>query len=96
MTNTKSHQAVSRTPGLGLLVVVLALSCAACRQSREVLVVFRTEQQARDHCPDDTIVLVDPQSGTYSLKASASSGAGSGRYACRGEVESAGMHEQGR
>ena len=93
MSNTISHL---RAVGLGSLVIVLAFSCAACKQSPEVLVVFRTEQQAKDHCPDDAIVWVDPQSATYSLKANPSSvGAGRGRYACRKEVEGAGMHEQG-
>jgi hypothetical protein len=93
MSNTISQ---SHAVGLGPLVIALAFSCAACKQSPEVLVVFRTEQQAKDHCPDDTIVWVDPQSATYSLKANASSGgAGRGRYACRREAESAGMREQG-
>lgn len=92
MTNTISQ---SRAVGLGLLIIVLAFSWAACKQSPEVLVVFRTEQQAKDHCPDDTIVWVDPQTATYSLKENASSGgAARGRYACRKEVEGAGMHEQ--
>ena len=62
MSNTISQ---CRAVGLGPLVIALAFSCAACKQSPEILVVFRTEQQAKDHCPDDTIVWVDPQSATY-------------------------------
>jgi hypothetical protein len=67
----------------------------ARRQRRlkpEVLVAFRTEQQAREHCPNDTIVWVDPQSGGYHLNTSPLYGhSGSGRYACHGEAELADM-----
>ena len=59
-----------------------------------VLTAFRTEQQAQEHCPKDTIVWLDPQSGAYYLKRSPSYGqAGAGRYACRGEAKDAGMRE---
>ena len=34
----------------------LALFCAACGGSPVVLTAFRTEQQAQEHCPKDTIV----------------------------------------
>ena len=58
-----------------------------------VLTAFRTEQQAQEHCPKDTIVWLDPQSGLYQLKGHGSYGlSGAGRYACRGEAERAGMH----
>jgi hypothetical protein len=94
MTDVIPRQISAYSLTLGLLVVALALSCAACGNSPEVLVVFRTEQQAQQHCPNDTVVWADPQSGSYSLKESASyGGAGAGRYACRKEVESAGMHK---
>ena len=75
-----------------LLIVALALGFAACRQAPEVLVAFRTQQQAQEHCPKDTVVWVDPQSGGYYSNTSPLYGqAGSGRYACRGEAELAGM-----
>ena len=87
MTNLISHQIVA------LLMVGLALFCAACAHSPEMLVAFQTEQQAKEHCPTDRVVWVDPQRGAYFLKGSASYGSvGAGRYACRGEVENAGMH----
>src|ERR1700739_4865464 len=41
-------------------LVALALSCAACGGSPTVLTAFRTEQQAQEHCPEDTIVWLDP------------------------------------
>ena len=76
-----SIRSSTRSPGLGLLAIVLALSCAACGQSPMVLTAYRTEQQAQEHCPSDIVVWVDPQSGTYYLKRSASYGrAGLGRY----------------
>ena len=94
MTDVIPRQITPHSRTLGLLVVGLALSCAACGNSHEILVVFRTEPQAQQHCPNDTVVWADPQSGSYSLKESASyGGAGTGRYACRKEAESAGMHK---
>ena len=75
-----------------VLLAALPLACAACAQAPEVLVAFRTEQQAQEHCPKDTVVWVDPQSSGYYLNTSPSYGhAGTGRYACRREAESAGM-----
>ena len=99
MTSMTPHRIVSRrgsklNQGLGLLVMVLALSCAACGQSPVVLSAYRTEQQAQEHCPSDTVVWVDPQSGGYYLKGSASYGRmGASRYACRGEADRTGMRE---
>jgi hypothetical protein len=63
-----------RSLGVGLMMVPLSLSCAACGGSPTVLTAFRTEQQAQEHCPKDTIVWVDPQSGTYQLKGHGSYG----------------------
>ena len=58
------------------------------------LTAFRTQQQAQEHCPSDTVVWMDPQSGGYYLKGSAPyAHAGTGRYACRGEAKDAGMRE---
>jgi hypothetical protein len=79
--------------GSVLLVMALALSCPACGQSTVTLQAFRTEQQAQAHCPNDTVVWVDPQTGAYSLKGIGLYGsADASRYACRGEADRAGMH----
>jgi len=76
-----------------LFATVLALCCAECARSPSTLIAFRTEQQAQEHCPNDAVVWVDPQTGAYYVKTSASYGrVGVGRYACRGEAEDAGMH----
>jgi hypothetical protein len=94
MTSLPLHRIVSRSQDFQLLVLALALSCAACGHSPGILVAFQTEQQAQEHCPSDTVVWVDPQSGAYYLKGSSSYGhAGAGRYACRSEAEEAGMRE---
>jgi hypothetical protein len=75
-----------------LLLAVLPLAFAACAHAPEVLVAFRTEQQAQEHCPKDTVVWVDPQSGGYYFTTSPSYGyAGARRYACRHEADLAGM-----
>jgi len=74
------------------LLAAFPLAFTACAQSPEILVAFRTEQQAQEHCPKDTVVWVDPQTGGYHLNTSPSYGhAGAGRYACRREAELAGM-----
>ena len=87
------HQVAQLSPVVGLLAMAIALSCAACAPSPEMLVAFRTEQQAKEHCPNDTVVWLNPQAGTYSLRGSASyGGASAGRYACREEAGNAGMH----
>ena|SRR6516225_11457449 len=94
MTRPTSHQITLCNQGFEILVLTIALSCANCGHSPEVLVGFRTEQQAQEHCPKDTVVWVDPQSSTYFLKASASyERPGAGRYACRADADRAGMHE---
>jgi hypothetical protein len=96
MISLTPDRIASRGQILGLVVMALALACAACGRSPEVLVAFRTEQQAQQHCPKDAVVWVDPQSGGYYLKGSASFGReGAGRYACRGEAEGAGMRQIG-
>ena len=74
-------------------IMALALPCVACGQSTTVLLAFRTEQQAQEHCPDDAVVWLDLQSFTDRVKAQGSySRSDSGRYACRGEADRAGMH----
>src|ERR1700730_11767275 len=77
----------------GLVLITLALSCAACGGSPTVLTAFRTEEQAQTHCPKDIVVWLDPQSGLYHFKGHGSYGrSNAGRYACRTEAEAAGMH----
>jgi hypothetical protein len=78
----------------GLVLLALALSSTSCVQSPIVVVAFRTEQQAQDHCPDDTVIWLDPVNGIYYVKGHQSYGrTDSGRYACHAEVDRAGMHE---
>jgi hypothetical protein len=82
-----------RSLGRGLVLLALVLSCAGCGQSSTVLTAFRTEEQARTHCPKDTVVWLDPQSGLYYFKGQGPYGrSNSGRYACRTEADAAGMH----
>src|SRR3984893_14837761 len=77
----------------GLVLIAVALSCAACGESPTVLTAFRTEELAQTHCPKDIVVWLDSQSGLYYLKGHGSYGRSSaGRYACRTEADAAGMH----
>jgi len=74
--------------------IAVALTCASCGHSPPVLVAFRTEQQAQQHCPGDTVVWLDLQNAAYYLKGNESYGrTGTGRYACQGEADAAGIHE---
>jgi hypothetical protein len=45
MINLTLHRTTRHSQGFGLLALALELSCAACGQSREVLMACRTEQQ---------------------------------------------------
>ena len=75
-------------------VIAVSLGCASCGHSPPVLVAFRTEQQAQQHCPDDTVVWLDLQNAAYYLKGNGSYGrTTAGRYACQGEADAAGIHE---
>ena len=75
-------------------VIAVVLGCASCGHSPPVLVAFRTEQQAQQHCPDDTVVWLDVQNAAYYLKGHESYGQStSGRNACQSEAHAAGMHE---
>jgi len=88
-----SHGDFMRNLGQGLVLIALALSCAACGESATVLTAFRTEEQAQTHCPKDIVVWLDPQSGLYYFKGHGSYGrSNAGRYACRSEADAAGMH----
>jgi hypothetical protein len=74
--------------------IVVALQCASCSHAPPVLVAFRTEQQAQEHCPGDTIVWLDIQNAGYYLKGHGSyGGTPTGRYACQGAADAAGLHE---
>lgn len=73
-------------------VLALAPSLGSCGGSPGVLTAYRTEQQAQDHCPKDTVVWLNPQSGMFHLKGRGSYGvSGAGRYACHREAERTGM-----
>jgi hypothetical protein len=89
---SEAEGGLTRSLYLGFITLALALSCTACGGSPAVLTAFRTEQQAQEHCPKDTVVWLDPQSGMFGLKGNGSRGvSGAGRFACRGEAERAGM-----
>jgi hypothetical protein len=55
-----SHGDFMRNLDPGLVLITLALSCAACGESPTVLTAFRTEAQAQTHCPKDIVVWLDP------------------------------------
>lgn len=53
--------------------------------------LFQFEQQARQHCPNDTVVWVNPASGTYSFAGERWYGSTKhGSFVCRREGDQAG------
>jgi hypothetical protein len=84
----------SRFIVLTFAVIAVALACVSCGHSPPVLVAFRTEQQAKQHCPNDTVVWLDIENAAYYVKGHGSyGGTPTGRYACQGEADAAGLHE---
>ena len=94
MPKIASRSDIMRHWRSALLTLALAFPCASCGgHSSGPVLAFRTEQQAQAHCPDDTVVWLNFQSGTYYLKGQGPYGhSDPGRYACRDEAEGAGMH----
>jgi hypothetical protein len=55
------------------------------------LTLFRTEQQAQNHCPKDAVVWLNPVRGSYHFKGQNSYGnTKGGAYVCEKEAEKAG------
>ena len=55
--------------------------------------IFNAESAAQKHCPKDSVVWLDLQSGLYQLKGSGTYGrTKTGTYACRDEADIAGDH----
>jgi hypothetical protein len=76
------------------VAAAVALASASCGHPPPLLVAFRTEQQAQQHCPGDTVVWLDIENAAYYLKGHGSyGGTATGRYACQGEADAAGLHE---
>jgi hypothetical protein len=88
---------MNRTPphiASAFTAIAIALVSASCGHPPPVLVAFRTEQQAQQHCPGDTVVWLDIENAAYYLKGNGSYGkTPTGRYACQGEADAAGIHE---
>ena len=84
---------------LAILLVVLfvatftapAISADAPHPSNKGLQTFSTEQLAKQHCPTDTVVWLNHQSGVYHYKGQRWYGnTKSGAYVCQKEADRAG------
>jgi hypothetical protein len=84
---------------LGILLVVLfvatltapAISADETHHSSKGLQTFSTEQLAKQHCPADTVVWLNLQSGIYHYKGQRLYGnTKSGAYVCQKEADQAG------
>jgi hypothetical protein len=84
---------------LAILLVVLfvatltapAISADAPHPSNKGLQTFSTEQLAKQHCPTDTVVWLNLQSGVYHYKGQRWYGnTKSGAYVCQKEADRAG------
>jgi hypothetical protein len=106
MTNTTSGFRFRRRPWLPLSVVVLLFSffCAYPSLTYGVgqdytqdsaaagsLTLFRSEEQAQKHCPQDTVVWLNLPSGIYHFKGQRWYGnTNNGAYVCEQEADQAG------
>jgi hypothetical protein len=73
-----------------VLAIVLFLSVFSPAYANPVS-HFRTEQEARQHCPNDTVVWVNTKTGVYHLKGERWYGATKeGAYECREEADAEG------
>lgn len=79
---------------LALSPILLGIPVAAEAAPHVVDVAhFRFEQQAQQHCPDDSVVWAIARSGIFNSKAERWYGQTTdGSYVCRKEAEAAGYH----
>jgi hypothetical protein len=79
-----------------LLPIVLGAPIAAATPRLLEVAHFQFEQQARQHCPSDSIVWAIARLGIYNSNADRWYGQTSdGVYACRLDAETAGYHASG-
>ena len=78
---------------IAVMFVALLLPGATIALSPSApLTDFRTEAQAQQHCPVDTVVWLNLPTGIYHLKGERWYGrTKSGAYVCRSEADKAGM-----
>ena len=76
-----------------LLLTGLVWASGAVAQSPTApLPTFPTEQQARQHCPNDNVVWLNLPTGVYHLQGQRWYGqTNSGAYVCRAEADRAGL-----
>ena len=63
----------------------------AAGSAARLLALYRTEQQAQNHCPKDTVVWLDPPSRIYHFKGQRRYGnTNDGAFVCEQEADQAG------
>ena len=76
---------------LVLAVALLLPGSGVAQRPAAPLPTFPTEQQARQHCPADTVVWLNLPSGVYHFQGQRWYGATkSGAYVCKAEADQAG------
>ncbi len=77
----------------GILIAVVLAWGSAFAQDPAPLPMFKTEAAAREHCPDDTVVWLDTDAGTYYLPGQRDYGvAVGGAFVCKREADRSGDH----
>ncbi len=76
-----------------LMTALLLVTGAPALHATVSVSIYRSEDQARQHCPRDVIVWLDLQNHVYYLNGQRWYGRGkNGAFACKGEADSAGAH----
>jgi hypothetical protein len=78
-------------PGNAAVKAAAANSFFQAKAAAANLTLFRTEQQAQNHCPKDAVVWLNPARGSYHFKGQKPYGnTKGGAYVCEKEAEKAG------
>jgi hypothetical protein len=75
-----------------ILALVIVLSATGAASAHEAPAQhFHSEQEAKQHCPNDSVVWVNTKTGVYHLKGERSYGATiAGTYVCRKDADAEG------
>lgn len=80
-----------RLSSTGVACVMAMLGIAGATENAVALTLFRSELQAQQHCPDDSVVWLDFKKRIYYLPSQKQYARGrSGTFVCRGEAKNNG------
>lgn len=76
-----------------IVLALIALASAGHKAFINNMAIFKTESDAQQNCPKDTVIWLDMVSGIYYLKGQQLYGkTPNGGYVCRKDADHAGYH----